>query len=118
MSVTLLERITRQEVQQPVRLLHYSKSQDLKPNPKVLPTVQAQYVLPFQPFNYQIEAVNTFGDLDRVGLYADPGTGKTLMSTLIALYHLHQGRSDSVIVIMPPILLTSWKRLKEDKLTA
>lgn len=95
---------------QVLRKLHYSKTQYLEWHPDVMSKVTAKFPLPFEPFDYQCEAVQTFCETDRAGLYADPGTGKTMMSTVIALYHLMQERSKQVIVIMPPILLISWKR--------
>jgi superfamily II DNA or RNA helicase len=58
---------------------------------------------------YQLDAVNQLGPLDRVGIYAEVGTGKTFMATVIALIKKRQKRNLS-IVLMPPILIKQWKR--------
>jgi len=73
-------------------------------------TVYEHYGLPFRPFPEQQEAIEDLGELDRIGLYAEPGCGKTLMSTVIALYKKLGDPKAATVVVMPPILLSSWYR--------
>lgn len=48
--------------------------------------------------------------LDRTALYLDPGTGKTFTSLAIGYYKLLTGYVNTVLVIVPPVLLTNWAR--------
>ena len=57
----------------------------------------------------QVGAVETLAHLPRAGLYAEVGTGKTLMATMIALIK-RKRHGNKTIVLMPPILLEQWKR--------
>lgn len=59
---------------------------------------------------YQEEAVNELAPIDRMGIYLDVGTGKTITSIVIALYKLIIGDISRVICLMPPILITNWYR--------
>jgi SNF2 family DNA or RNA helicase len=77
-----------------------------------LETVAGRYTLPFQPYPYQVEVINDLAPLDRQGHYLDVGTGKTLTSTVCALYKL-QGEGRKTIVLVPPILMVMWKRWLE-----
>lgn len=75
----------------------------------VYETVVEQYALPLTPRSKQLEIVNEYGLLLRVGLYAEVGTGKTLMATIIALYRkIVYG--EQTLVLMPPVLIRMWKR--------
>jgi superfamily II DNA or RNA helicase len=58
---------------------------------------------------YQVESVDTLAPLPRSGIYAEVGTGKTLMATAIALIKRAEYKCQT-IVLMPPILLRQWKR--------
>ena len=58
---------------------------------------------------YQVNTVDELAPLDRMGIYAEVGTGKTLMATAIALIK-RQRRGHRTIVLMPPILIKQWKR--------
>lgn len=74
--------------------------------------VDQAYDLPFPLWQLQVDAVNGLAPLPRSGWYAEVGTGKTAMSTVSALYKKIQakGQKTATVVIMPPILLTGWKR--------
>lgn len=77
-----------------------------------LDRVLERYPLPFQPHAFQAESVLELAPRDRAGLYAEVGCGKTVMSTLLAL--IWGAAEDAVVVVvMPPILLTSWRRWLE-----
>lgn len=71
--------------------------------------VKKHFTLPFELYPFQIDAVNDLAYRPRAGLYLDTGTGKSITSTVMALYKLHLG-ADIVIVLMPPILIPGWVR--------
>jgi SNF2 family DNA or RNA helicase len=56
----------------------------------------------------QSDAVNELAPLDRTGLYLEPGLGKTAVSTFCALYKLIMGQAETVLAIMPPLLVDQW----------
>jgi SNF2 family DNA or RNA helicase len=72
--------------------------------------VASRYGLPFTLYNYQVQTVNNLAPLPKSGHYLAVGVGKTATSTVSALFKKEQGDIDRVIVLMPPILLTSWYR--------
>lgn len=74
-----------------------------------LEMVQAEWGLPFTPYWFQTEAINDLAPAKSGGLYFEPGLGKTITATCIALYKLLQG-ADTVLIIMPPQLITQWGR--------
>ena len=71
--------------------------------------VKGHYVLPFDLYGFQKDAVEEHAPEPRSALYFEPGLGKTATSTVCALFHKLMG-TDTVIVLMPPIILTTWKR--------
>jgi len=75
--------------------------------------VKAHYKLPFELYNYQEKTVNELGYLQRSGHYLAVGVGKTATSTCVALYKMIRGQATHVIVLMPPILITTWLRWLE-----
>jgi superfamily II DNA or RNA helicase len=77
--------------------------------------VTAKYKFPFEGRPKQIEAVNDLGPIPRSGLYAEVGTGKTFMATVIALYKKEIGTSTQWIVLMPPILIRQWHKWLTEK---
>lgn len=72
--------------------------------------VKEQFQLPVDLYNFQQEAVNELGPLERAGYYLDVGTGKTFTSTIACLYKLKRGMVTHVICLMPPVLITNWSR--------
>lgn len=72
--------------------------------------VKDNYELPFPLRPYQIKDVNELGPKPRAGYYYEQGTGKTATATAATLYKLATNEIDACIVIMPPILLTMWRR--------
>lgn len=72
--------------------------------------VKEHYTLPFELYPFQVDIVNELALLDRNGEYAQVGTGKTPMSTAIALYRMVMEGYQHTIVAMPPILLLGWYR--------
>lgn len=70
--------------------------------------VQQAVQLPFPPYPYQVKVINELAPLQRHGEYAEVGTGKTLMSTVIAIFHLLMGMADQFLVIVPPVLIRQW----------
>lgn len=54
----------------------------------------------------QYEAIESLLDYPRAGLYAEVGTGKTVMSTVLALCW----EADVNVVCMPPVLLKQWQQ--------
>lgn len=75
--------------------------------------VLEKYQFPFKFRVDQIEDVNRLAPADRAGLYDEVGTGKTVMATAISLYKKILRQDTAVIVLMPPILITQWKRWLE-----
>ena len=74
-----------------------------------LEMVQSEWGLPFCPYWFQAEAVDDLADKQKGALYFEPGLGKTVTATCIALHKLMLG-ADTVLVIMPPQLITQWGR--------
>lgn len=75
----------------------------------ILGRVNERYGLPFQPRPAQLKRIGQLGPLDTAGYYCDPGTGKTLMSTVSALHKIIETPDLAVLVIMPfPVLLPQW----------
>lgn len=74
----------------------------------VLSTVLEKYKFPFEPDPVQVEAIEALAPLKASGMYADPGCGKTFMSTVAALYKLDLEPDLCTFVIMPPILIRQW----------
>ena len=66
------------------------------------------FEFPFPLREYQSDAVNELAPLDRTGLYLEPGLGKTAVSTFCALYKLIMGQAETVLAIMPPLLVDQW----------
>lgn len=71
--------------------------------------VKASYTLPFDLYPFQIDSINELAYRPAAGYYLDVGLGKSITSTVAALYKLMNG-ADIVIVLMPPILITGWLR--------
>lgn len=67
--------------------------------------VASEFALPLTPYPYQIDTINKLAPLPRAGYWLDPGTGKTLTSTISCL-HKHR----QVVVLAPPILGVMWVR--------
>lgn len=72
--------------------------------------VREHYRLPFELYPFQVEAVNMLAPRDRSGLWLDMGTGKTIVSIVMALYKMCMGQVTQCVVLMPPILLKNWSR--------
>lgn len=75
-----------------------------------LELVQQRYPLPLVPRSYQADGINDLAPRPRCGLWAEVGTGKTLMATVIALYRILIGSADGWIVNVPPVLIRQWYR--------
>lgn len=54
----------------------------------------------------QIEAIDGLACLDRTALFSEVGTGKTTMSTAIAMLR----DKDTTLVLVPPIIILQWER--------
>lgn len=76
----------------------------------ILDAVNDRFKLPFQPYDFQREDIEALGHYDRIGLYLEPGCGKTLVSTVIALHQQIIEPQRQCYVLMPPILINSWAR--------
>jgi SNF2 family DNA or RNA helicase len=71
--------------------------------------VRERYKFPHELHDYQNKEVCEVAPLPRVGMYWEPGVGKTTGATHKMLYErLTQGVS-SHVVLMPPILLDQWR---------
>lgn len=67
------------------------------------------YEFPFTLRDFQGEAINDLSPLDASGLYFEPGLGKTVTATAIALIKRLMG-TQVTVVIMPPLLISQWER--------
>lgn len=72
--------------------------------------VKQHYDLPFNLYLFQSESVNELAPLHASALYHDPGLGKTVTSTVCALFKAILGEADQIVVLMPPILDRTWRR--------
>lgn len=72
-------------------------------------TVLQHYTLPeyIVPHPLQVESVNELAPLNNSGEWLDMGCGKTMVSTVCALYALITF-GGTCLIIMPPNLLTQW----------
>lgn len=65
---------------------------------------------PVELYPFQQHAVEELAPLDRTALYLDTGTGKTLTALAIATYKRITNMCDTVIAIVPPVLMDNWSR--------
>jgi SNF2 family DNA or RNA helicase len=72
--------------------------------------VRSEGKFPIELYPFQQKSVRELSALDRLALYFDVGTGKTLTSLAIAKYKLMTAMVDTVLIIVPPVLLTNWSR--------
>lgn len=79
------------------------------PTEQVLET----YQIPFMLRVDQCETIDEVCRWDRCGLYLPVGAGKTVVSTLVALYAGLHDMIDQIIVLCPPILLRQWANWME-----
>lgn len=79
------------------------------PDFNTLPELLKYHAIPFDLRVDQVEDVEELLPFDRVGIFNEVGTGKTATSTVLAL----AWDSDHNIVLMPPILLTQWRKWLE-----
>ena len=82
----------------------YDEPTDHTPVERVL----EKYELPFPLKQYQIAAINALAWIPRQGYYAEVGLGKTVMSTVSALYGMEAFGVQRWFVIVPPILIRQW----------
>lgn len=66
------------------------------------------YNLPFTLYDKQIEIIDDLAGVSRCGLYLDIGAGKSVVSTMLALYASLVDQTDQILIILPPILSTQW----------
>ena len=71
--------------------------------------IREHFDFPFELRPYQIKEVNDLCVFDRSGNYAEPGTGKTTMSTHQALHWNISQPGHQWLIVMPPILLLQWE---------
>ena len=76
------------------------------------PAEAGQIVMPYPPYPHQVSGLRTLLKWNRVGLYDDAGTGKTLpLQAYAALFAL---LGNKVIVCMPPALIGQFQETYED----
>ena len=71
--------------------------------------IREHFDFPFELRPYQIRELNDLCVFDRSGNYAEPGTGKTTMSTHQALHWNITRPGHQWLIVMPPILLLQWE---------
>lgn len=72
--------------------------------------VKQHYELPFELYPFQQHSVNELAELRASGLYHSPGLGKTVTSFVTALFKRVQNPKTKILVLMPPILLSNWRK--------
>lgn len=70
--------------------------------------VLSRYELPFELKRFQVEICNALAPLQEEGHYLDMGVGKTVCSTVCALFQMMR-HGNRTVVIMPPLLLKQWE---------
>ena len=71
------------------------------------------FVIPFDGFEwkrYQRRAINVLERCDNAFLQTAPGTGKSLMSLMMACQRFEQGRCGKIVVFCPAALIYDWVR--------
>lgn len=58
----------------------------------------------------QVKAINELAPNRNGGNFLDTGTGKTVVETVVALYNKVVHQLDTIVVIMPPILIPQWAK--------
>ena len=76
---------------------------------KAVDVVLDRYEFPFAFRPEQIRDVNQLAALPRSGWWDEVGTGKTAMSTAVALYKKILKPKTVTIIAMPPVLITQWR---------
>lgn len=71
--------------------------------------VKEHFELPFELYPFQQEDVNALAPLTASGEWADPGLGKTAISTACAFFKMALNEARQVVVLMPPILDRTWR---------
>jgi len=71
--------------------------------------VTDRYNFPFEFYEFQKEAVGYASCYDFSAIWSDPGTGKTAISSAVALLSALAGQTDQVLVLVPPLLITQWR---------
>lgn len=72
--------------------------------------VRTRGQFPVDLYPFQQRAVEELAPLDRTALYLDVGCGKTLTSLAIAQYKIITGVCNTVLIIVPPVLMDNWSR--------
>ena len=66
------------------------------------------YTLPFKLHNYQNESIGKAASINPVLLTHGVGLGKTVIATMIALFHAENNDVEQIVIIAPPVLLDQW----------
>ncbi|WP_041718825.1 DEAD/DEAH box helicase family protein [Desulfurivibrio alkaliphilus] len=68
------------------------------------------YPFPFELREDQKRDVDALVDYERVGIFNGLGTGKTAVSTAIALHWGLDDLTDQIVILLPPILIRQWEQ--------
>lgn len=97
------------DILQMLQLDTHPKFPYAEPVDDLVSIVKRHYTLPFEPYDYQATTINALASKSTAGLWYEVGGGKTLTGAIMALYHRIQNPG-TIIVLMPPILLSQWER--------
>lgn len=70
--------------------------------------LQTQFTFPFEPHDFQVEAMNEIVSQDCSLLRFKVGLGKTMASTMAALKYSMVDNVEKILILCPPILLDQW----------
>lgn len=74
----------------------------------MLKQVYENFKFPFTPHGYQVDVFNEAIKHNKFGLWLGVGTGKTFVSTAVALHHSLENDVETIMFVVPPSLVYQW----------
>ncbi len=79
----------------------------------VINCINANFILPFQPYKFQLDTIERGINYDKLLLPLKVGRGKTALATWLGLYSTLSGNMDRLLFIVPASLVVQWVRWLE-----
>ena len=76
----------------------------------VIARLNAEFSFPFQPYSYQLDAIEQGVDLDKMLIPLKVGRGKTALATWIGFYNTITSSTSRLLFIVPASLVVQWVR--------